>query len=245
MRVENMIDRNKHIPLYIQLKEDLIEKIKSGVWGVECQIPTEKLLMEENGVGRVTVREALSLLVNEGYLYKKQGIGTFIAKRQPSLGFEPLISLTYSLMARGVSPHNVVVEKDMIIPDKKFLSKLKWKKIRPYCFLKRIRYAENTPIAIEESYFSEEFKDIEKNFDLKGSLAKIILEELKLTIRKVEQVVVPRVPTKEEQSILNIDENTLVLNLERWIFIEDRKEPSYYLNFVILGTIYSLALENL
>ena len=65
-----MIDRNKHVPLYIQLKEDLIEKIKSGIWGVECQIPTEKLLMEENGVGRVTVREALSLLVNEGYLYK-------------------------------------------------------------------------------------------------------------------------------------------------------------------------------
>lgn len=240
-----MIDRNKHVPLYIQLKDGLVEKIKDGVWGVECQIPTEKALMEEYGIGRVTVREALSHLVNEGYLYKKHGIGTFVAKRQTSLGFEPLISLTYSLKAKGINPHNVVVGKMMINPDKKFLSKLKWKKSKPCCFLKRIRYAENTPIAIEESYFSDEYQSVGSKLDLSGSIAKIILEELDVIIRKVEQVIVPRVPTKEEQNILNIDENTLVLDLERWIFIEDKKEPSYYVNFVILGNIYSLTIENL
>ncbi len=240
-----MIDRKKHIPLYIQLKDDLIEKIKSEMWGVECQIPTEKALMEEYGVGRATVRESLSHLVNEGYLYKKHGIGTFVAKKQSSLGFEPLISLTYYLKDKGVLPHNVVEEKAMINPDKKFLSKLKWQTPKPCCYLKRIRYAENTPIAIEKSYFSEEFKAIENNFDLSGSIAKIILEELKVTIRKVEQVIVSRVPTKEEQNILNIDENTLVLDLERWIFIEDNKEPAYYLNFIILGNIYTLTLDNI
>lgn len=240
-----MIDRNKHVPLYIQLKDGLVEKIKNGVWGVEGQIPTEKALMEEYGIGRVTVREALALLVNEGYLYKKHGIGTFVAKRQTSLGFEPLISLTYSLKAKGINPHNVVVEKIMISPDKKFLSKLKWKKSKPCCYLKRIRYAENTPIAIEESYFSDEFRDVQNQFDLSGSIAKIILEDLKVTIRKVEQIIVSRVPTEEEQNTLNIDENTLVLNLERWIFTDDKKEPSYYVNFIILGNIYSLTLENL
>lgn len=56
--------------------------------------------MEEYNLGRATVREAISLLVHEGYLYKKQGIGTFVARKQPSLGFEPIISLAYSLNAK-------------------------------------------------------------------------------------------------------------------------------------------------
>lgn len=240
-----MIDRNKHIPLYIQLKEELIQKIKVGVWDVECQIPTEKALMEEYNIGRVTVREALSMLVNEGYLYKKHGIGTFVARKQSSLGFEPLISLTYSLKARGVNPHNLIIEKNMMTPSKKFLSKLKWKQVKPCCFLKRIRYAEKTPIAIEESYFSDDYQGIDEKYDLTGSIAKLILEDLKITIRKVEQVVISRPPTKDEQSILNIDENTMVLNLERWIYTEDKEEPSYYLNFVILGNIYTFNLDNL
>jgi GntR family transcriptional regulator len=240
-----MVDRNKHIPLYVQLHDILIEKIKEGVWNVEAQIPTEKALMEEYNIGRVTVREALSMLVNEGYLYKKHGIGTFVAKKQTSLGFEPLISLTYSLHAKGVDPRNEVVAKDLIIPNKKFSNKLKWETQRPCLFLKRIRYAVNTPIAIEESYFSEEYKDVESKYDLKGSIAKIILEDMKLTIKKVEQVIIPRLATKEEQEILKIDEATQVLNLERWIYVEDQKEPIYYLNFVILGNIYSFTLESL
>jgi len=37
-----MIDKYKHIPLYIQLKDLIIEKIKSGQWEVNSQIPSEK-----------------------------------------------------------------------------------------------------------------------------------------------------------------------------------------------------------
>ena len=109
-----MIDKRKHIPLYIQLKDEILDKIRNGTYEVDKQIPSEKVLMEEYGVGRATVREALSILVNEGYLYKKQGIGTFVARKQPSLGFEPLISLTYSLEARGIKSVNDVKEKNII-----------------------------------------------------------------------------------------------------------------------------------
>jgi DNA-binding GntR family transcriptional regulator len=41
-----MIDKRKHVPLYIQLKEEIQRKIKDGVWEVDTQIPTEKALME-------------------------------------------------------------------------------------------------------------------------------------------------------------------------------------------------------
>ncbi len=234
-----MLDRNKYIPLYIQLKEELKNKIKEGVWAVDSQIPTEKSLMEEYEVGRATVREALSMLVNEGYLYKKQGIGTFVARKLPSLGFEPLISFTYSLNARGISSSSTVLEQTEIQPDKQMLNKIKWKKQKKCYFIQRIRYAENFPIALEYSYFSDIFEQYIDKLDFTGSFAHMILKELKITINKVEQTIIPRIPDAKEQELLNIDESTTVLNLERWIYGNDSKEPFYYLKFVIPENIYS------
>ncbi|SKB01239.1 GntR family transcriptional regulator [Caloramator quimbayensis] len=237
-----MLDRYNYIPLYIQLKNELVEKIKNGIWKVGDKIPTEKELMDEYNVGRATVREALSKLVNEGYLYKKQGIGTFVARTQPSLGFEPLISLTYSLNARGINPKNIPVENIKMAPDKATLKRLKWKSQYDCYYIKRIRYAENIPIAVEESYFSTEYGNIGEKFDLTGSFAKMILKDLNLNIKKVEQVIVPRVPSIKEREILNINEDTLVLDLERWIYIQDKNEPFYYLNFIIPENIYMINL---
>lgn len=235
-----MINRNKHIPLYIQLKEDLLQRIKEGIWEIEAQIPTEKELMEEYNIGRATVREALSLLVNEGYLYKKQGIGTFVARKYPSLGFEPLISLTYPLEAMGVNHLNVILEKKLVIPDKHMLFKMKWKKPRTSFYLERMRYKDSTPIAMEESYFDERFKKYENMFDLTGSLARILVKDLKVTINKVEQVIIPRVPTEAEKDKLKMDDSTLVFDLERWIYIDEDIEPFYYLKFIIPGNFYNL-----
>lgn len=235
-----MLNRNKHIPLYIQLREELQRKIKDDTWEIEGQIPTERELMEEYNIGRATVREALSLLVNEGYLYKKQGIGTFVARKYPSLGFEPLISLTYPLEAMGVNHVNLILDKKILTPNKHMLGTMKWKKGRPCFYMERMRYKDGVPIAMEESYFDERFKQYENLYDLTGSLARILVKDLKVTIKKVEQVIVPRVPTEEEREKLRIDDSTLVFDLERWIYIEEETEPFYYLKFIIPGDFYNL-----
>jgi GntR family transcriptional regulator len=235
-----MIDKRKHVPLYIQLKEEIQRKIKDGVWEVDTQIPTEKALMEEYNLGRVTVREALSLLVSEGFLYKKHGIGTFVANRHPSLGFEPLISLSYSLRARGMEACNEIEDKRIISPGKELLKKLKWKKPKACFYFKRLRYVDGTPLAVEESYFSKEFEDIVAKYDLSGSIAKILVEELRISITKVEQIIIPRAPSAEEQEFLKIESDTLVLDLERWIYVEDRAEPFFYVNFVVPENLFSM-----
>lgn len=240
-----MLDRDLHIPLYIQLKEEICRKVKQGMWEVDSKIPTEKELMEEYGIGRATVREAVALLVNQGYLYKRQGIGTFVGRKQPSLGFEPLISLAFSLKARGITQKNVIAESKTLIPDKRLLTLMKWKEMK-YCFyMKRIRYAEELPIAIEYSYFQEKFKEMTSKYDLKSSIAKIIIEDLKLTIVKVTQVIELKAPSEQEMKELNLEENVNVLNMERWIYIEGIEEPFYYLNFIIPENIYSFPIENL
>lgn len=236
-----MLDKRGHVPLYIQLKNEIQDKIRREVWPTDSQIPTEKALMVEYGVGRATVREAISLLTNEGYLIVKHGIGTFVARSQPSFGFEPLISLTYSLKAKGIHSDNVIVEKKIIVPDSRILEKMRSAGMDKCLHLIRHRYADGIPIAIEDSYFSERFTDIDNRHDLTESLARILLRDLNVTVKTLEQVVTLRPPTESELSVLKIESDVLVLDMDRWIYIEDQPEPFYYLNFIIPSNIYSLA----
>ncbi|MGO2083072.1 GntR family transcriptional regulator [Vagococcus sp.] len=74
---------NNRLPLYIKIASDLKFKINSGEWKVNEQLPTEENLCAIYDVSRITVRKAFDELVNEGYIYKKRAIGTFVANRQP------------------------------------------------------------------------------------------------------------------------------------------------------------------
>ncbi|MXO81450.1 GntR family transcriptional regulator, partial [Paenibacillus sp. OT2-17] len=71
-----------------EVAEQLQRKIAAGEWNVGTKIPTEPELMKLFGVGRSTVREAVSVLVHAGLLEKKQGHGTFVC--QPTTSQEPL-----------------------------------------------------------------------------------------------------------------------------------------------------------
>jgi GntR family transcriptional regulator len=70
----------KPLPLYHQLKELLLQRIESGEWAPGDQLPTEAEFSAQFGVSRVTVRQALQLLVNQGLVERRQGLGTFVGR---------------------------------------------------------------------------------------------------------------------------------------------------------------------
>ncbi len=77
MRGITMIKRNSSVPLYVQLADTIREQIKTGQIKIGDMLPSENEMIRLYGVARLTVREALSILVNEGLLEKRHGKGTF------------------------------------------------------------------------------------------------------------------------------------------------------------------------
>ena len=73
--------QNNFLPMYYQLKNIIIDMIENEEIGVDECIPSEPKLMQTYNLSRTTVRKAIDELVNEGYLYKKQGKGTFVKGR--------------------------------------------------------------------------------------------------------------------------------------------------------------------
>ena len=72
-----MINRKKHIPLYLQLANLLREQIKSGIIPAGSKLPSETEMIQQYSLSRLTIRDALAVLANEGLVEKHHGKGTF------------------------------------------------------------------------------------------------------------------------------------------------------------------------
>ena len=73
-------DKDVPVPLYYQLKEIIREDIERGRLSPGRSIPSERELVDRYNISRMTVRQAISELVVEGYLYRQRGKGTFVAE---------------------------------------------------------------------------------------------------------------------------------------------------------------------
>ena len=68
-------------PLYTKIREYILLQIHSGAWQEQTLIPSERELAEQFNVSRITAKSAVLGLVNEGYLYRHRGKGTFVGSR--------------------------------------------------------------------------------------------------------------------------------------------------------------------
>ncbi len=93
-----MINKYSNVPLYSQLKHLIIKKIESGEYQGESRIPSEQELCELYDISRPTVRQAISELTNNGYLYKEKGKGTFVAKFKSKVDIKNYSGFTDSIL---------------------------------------------------------------------------------------------------------------------------------------------------
>ena len=78
-----MLDKKSNLPLYMQLKKTIIEKIKTGELKRGNPVPTEQELCSTYGISRFPIRQAMDELVKEGYLNRTRGRGTFVSHELP------------------------------------------------------------------------------------------------------------------------------------------------------------------
>jgi DNA-binding GntR family transcriptional regulator len=85
------------VPAYRRIADDIRTRITSGELGPGDLLPTQMELQDQYGVARMTARQAISALVNEGLVTSQQGKGVVVRNRQhmtyrPQAEHEPRIS---------------------------------------------------------------------------------------------------------------------------------------------------------
>jgi len=112
-----LINKYSNIPLYCQLKNLIIQKIESGEYPRDSKIPSEQELCEQYDISRPTVRQAISELTNNGYLYKVKGRGTFVAAQKTSVDIRDYSGFTDSILDSAEPGKRNIVSIDAVDAD--------------------------------------------------------------------------------------------------------------------------------
>jgi len=148
----NLIDREDHQKLYLQLYEILKRKIENNEWSVGSQIPTEEDLCKLFNVSRATVRTAVMELVRQGYLKRQQGKGTFVFKNIVSEGLTMLTNFRELLFEEGLAFSTTALARTVMMPIDDLDTKLDISRDKHIIYIKRLHLIDNEPVLLQESY---------------------------------------------------------------------------------------------
>ncbi|AIH04646.1 MULTISPECIES: GntR family transcriptional regulator [Thermodesulfobacterium] len=147
-----LISREEHEKLYLQIFEILKRKIEGGEWKPGSKIPTEEQLCKMFNVSRVTVRNAVLELVRHGYLIRKQGKGTFVRK---NLVLEGLTMSTF-LKTLWVEDESIlskkVIAKTVVMPIDGLHEELEIPENKHVIYVKVLWESEQGPSILQESF---------------------------------------------------------------------------------------------
>jgi len=156
-----MIDKETPIPMYFQLKNIILNEMKSGNLAQGDVLPTELEFGQMFNLSRTTIRQAIVELVSEGYLYRVKGKGTFVAKPKLVQDFMRKIESYNEQMARlNLTPKTKVILNRRIKASKEIAENLNVRKGDEVVHLKRLRYANDEPIVVLDTYLIIECKNI-------------------------------------------------------------------------------------
>ncbi|MGO9613779.1 MAG: GntR family transcriptional regulator, partial [Dissulfurispiraceae bacterium] len=103
MMIDETVDRDNPLKLYVQIHNIIKGKIERSEWSKGSYIPSEDELCRLFDVSKATVRLAISELVRDGYLMRQQGKGTVVTYSLPYLGITMKTRLTEDMFAEGVT----------------------------------------------------------------------------------------------------------------------------------------------
>jgi len=195
------LDKNSHEPLYRQLAKLLISQIHAGDYQAGNRLPSERELSESYKVSRITARQAIDLLFEDGLIFREQGRGTFVA--EPRMRhLQGLTSFTEDMQARGFTPYSRILTKEVLKADGELQSSLRISAGQRILHLVRLRMADDRPIALQASYISLASCPGLENEDFKDQSLFALLRSKYYLYPTWTEVDIQAVPASKEEALL-------------------------------------------
>ncbi len=206
------------VPMYFRIQQNILGQIQSGSLKPGQQLPTEIELAQQYQVSRITAKRALDELVRQGRAFRQQGRGTFVAQTRihDISGFG---SFTEDMKARGLVPGAKVLMFKEIEPDTDISTRLQLESGEHVYMLKRLRLANDQPVAVETAYLPCRLCPGLIKEDLNNtSLYAILGEKYQLVPTWADAEFEARTANKEEAFLLELPAGKPVLSARRVTF---------------------------
>ena len=238
-----MQGKETRVPIYVQIKEDIKRKIRDKEYGTAELLPSEREMSITYGASRMTVRQAVNDLQNEGYLYRIQGKGTFVSNAKVEQQLSGLSSFSEDMERLGYKPGSRIVAFKSLQADALIAEKLHLALGDPVLKLKRLRTADAQNMAIETAYLNARLVNgIDMEDSDHFSLYHYLKHTLKIPLLRSVETIQSTMITGKNAQLLQVPENMLGLLIERVTFTE-RDLPVEYVISQYRGDLYKFVIE--
>lgn len=203
---DKAIDKTIPVPLFYQLKTLILDEIKQDHYKAGDMIPTEEEISNIFEISRTTIRQAITELVQEGWLYRVKGKGTFVTRPKIEHSFIKKVESFNDEMTRiGMVPSTEVLDLKIITAGPKVAKGLKINEKDQVVYLFRKRMADGEPIVTIRTYLPYSSCGFILEHDLeKERLYTILGSSTETAVYRVERRIEAVEAEKEDVELLKI-----------------------------------------
>jgi len=238
-----VLDKGLPAPLYHQLTCVLKAEIEAGRWQPDEQLPTETKIAERFGISKITVRQALQTLAEQGYIRREQGRGTFVALRKFDEGPRELTSFTEEMKRHNLAATSRVLARAIVEADARVAAALHLADSERVFVLKRLRMAGGEPMGIQTAHIPAALvPGLECESMENVSLYETLQRRYGLYPARARETYFAALADQDAAEGLGIAVGSPVYAVERVTLLPNEK-PFEFVQSVMRGDRYSIVLE--
>jgi GntR family transcriptional regulator len=227
------LHRDGPVPLYYQLKQLLKEQIaQNGHYPPDSRVPGEEELAATYRVSRMTARQALTELVNEGVLYRRAGKGTFVAPPKIERKLARLTGYYEEMADRGLQPGTRILGESVVESGRKVASFLEIEVQDRVLQIFRLRLADAEPMAIQTVHIPYDRCPDLVNDDLtRFSLYQLLEQKYGLKLGHAQEKITATTASRRQATLLAIPKDAPLLQIERLTVLDSGVPIEYVESF--------------
>lgn len=229
-------------PVYIQIHNQLREQIEGGKWQVGEKIPAERELATTFGVSRMTLRQAIQTLVDEGVLERRVGAGTYVASRKVQEKMAGVTSFTDLMKAAGKVATSKTISYHLTVPSQTELEKLQLNAGEQVLRMERIRYGSGVPICYEVATIPAGLIEGFSKEEVTSSFYRTLAERAHHYPGHATQQVSATNATEKIAEYLKIRRGDALLRMTQISYLQDGR-PFEYVHTQYVGSRFEFVLE--
>ncbi|MGT2785502.1 GntR family transcriptional regulator [Streptococcus merionis] len=230
------------LPAYIQIHNQIKEEIDQGIWKIGQRLPSERDFADRFQVSRMTLRQAMTLLVEEGVLERKVGSGTYVAGNRIQEKMRGTTSFTEIIKSQGKQPSTQLISYLSGKPNKKEQAHLELRPMESVVRMERVRFADDVPVVYEVAVVPKKFIARISEEEVTQHFFKA-LTEAGYKIGKSQQTIYARLAQGIVTDYLGVEPGQAILGLTQVSYFEDG-QPFEYVKSQYAGERFEFYLEN-
>ncbi|MGY3765291.1 GntR family transcriptional regulator [Vagococcus vulneris] len=230
------------LPVYLKIHDQIKTEIEEGKWCIGDRLPSERELSETFNVSRMTLRQAIQTLADEGILERKVGSGTYVARKKVKETMTGTTSFSDIIRAQGGNPSSKTLSYFVTKPSSSEMEQLDLKKDASIIKMERIRYADDIPICFEVASIPYDLISAYDKQEVTKSLYHVLTEKENKKIGKSAQTISALVASERIAEYLDIKKGDAVLRLRQVSYLENG-QPFEYVRSQYVGERFEFYLE--